>query len=377
VTKFRFHVPSLPHTQTTGKYLACAFTQKVVKLCSMLTSEGHEVIHYGHENSVVAAQHVTVVRQRDQDLSYGTDWDWRTRGFPAFDAFNDHAFKVFNRNAIAEIEAHAQPNDFLLCPFGTGHQEIAERFPHMIVVESGIGYPSGTFAPYRIFESYAVMHAYQGVDAIRDANNSFWYDVVIPNSFEPDEFTYNPGDRNKDFFLFLGRVNEGKGIHIATQIAEATKTRLVVAGQGNIVPTSPLIKAVGVVGQDTRRALLSEAKAVICASTFLEPFCGVQIEAMLSGTPVISADRGAFAEYNLHGVTGYRCRTFEQFTWAAENIGFIEPHRCQTQGLRFSNAAVAPMYTDYFRSLLDIKTGKGWYEPVERSSLIGSSWGSN
>lgn len=374
----RFHILGLAHTISTPEYTSCAFTQKVVKLCDMLSREGHEVIHYGHEKSVVnATQHVTVVRQRDQDLTYGTDWDWRARGFPAFDGFNDHAFKVFNSNAIAEIKAHAQPNDFLLCPFGTGHQAIARHFPDMIVVESGIGYPTGTFAPYRIFESYAIMHAYQGVEAAKNASNDFWYDAVIPNSFEPDEFDFNDGARGKDFFLFLGRVNEGKGIHIATQIAEATKTRLVVAGQGVILPTSDLIKPVGVIGQGMRRSLLSEAKAVICASTFLEPFCGVQIEAMLSGAPVISTDRGAFAEYNLHGRTGYRCRTFEQFQWAAENIGAILPQDCRDHGLRFSNAAIAPRYTEYFRSLLDIRTGKGWYEPAERSSLDLTAWGPN
>ena len=111
-------------------------------------------------------------------------------------------------------------------------------------------------------------------------------------------------------------------------------TITVIAGAGGLSgseprtkrPMSEYVELVGVVGPAERKRLLSRAKAVICASTFAEPMCGVQVEAMLSGTPVISTDFGAFSEYNLHGVTGWRCRTFEQFIWAGQHVGDIMAH---------------------------------------------------
>jgi glycosyltransferase involved in cell wall biosynthesis len=364
----RFHVLGIPHTISTPEYSSCAFTQKVVKLCKMLKMEGHTVFHYGHSLSRVETDaNVTITSVRDLQKSY-PGHNWRKDGFPAFKK-TDHCYQVFYRRAIEEIDKRKQRGDFLLCAFGDYHKPVALAHPDLITVESGIGYPNGTFAPYKVYESYAIMHAYQTNAAAILASNTFWYDAVIPNAFDLKDFECSTLKQN--YFAFLGRLNSGKGIHIAKQIAEATKTKLLIAGAGTQEPETEYVKYVGNLGPKLRKALLRDAKATICASTFLEPFCGVQIESMLSGTPVISSDRGAFAEYNPQGQTGFRCRTFEQFEWAARNIHTIDPVVCRRWGEKFSLQSVAPMYTDYFQSVRDIFAGKGWYEPrSERMKLF-------
>jgi glycosyltransferase involved in cell wall biosynthesis len=215
------------------------------------------------------------------------------------------------------------------------------------------------------------MSAYQGNAAMISASNDRWYDAVIPNAFNLQEFEFS--DQKEDYLLFLGRLNDGKGLHIAKQIAEATKHQLITAGPGTPELDTKFVHHFGVASPAARRTLLRDAKAVICASTFLEPFCGVQIEAFLSGTPVISSDWGAFGEYNKHGTTGYRCKTFEQFQWAAENIGKINPSDCRAWGEKFSLENIAPRYTDYFKSVADIYGGKGWYELHPDRKSLGSA----
>lgn len=364
----RFHILGLPHTISTREYVACAFTQKIVRLCAMLHSRGHEVIHYGHEASQVdCSEHVTVVHEREITKCYGNR-DWRVIGPPNTFNNGDLAHLAFNERAADEITKRKQPNDFLLCMWGSGHRQCADKHADMIVVEPGIGYGDGYFAPYKVFESYALLHAYFGLHGVKTAANNRWYDVVIPNYFNLDDFDYR--EEKDDYFLFLGRINEGKGIHIAVQIVEEVGGKLIVAGPGNLscssrkgLNISEYVGYVGVADYRRRRELLAGAKAVICPSTFVEPFNGVHVEAMLSGTPVITTDFGAFTEYNLQGVTGFRCRTFRQFVEAARNIGMIAPQRCREWAVgMFDMNRVVMKYEDYFRSLLDIRTPEGWYQ---------------
>lgn len=370
-TKHRLHVLSVPHAVTVPEYSSCAFTAKVLKFCKMMRARGHYILHYGNELSAVDCdEHITVTTTADLEKSY-PGHDWRTQSFPDF-KMEDRVYQTFYGLATGEIHRRKQPGDFLVATFGVAHKQVADAHPDMIVVEGGVGYPA-TFAKYKVYESYAAMHSLYGPERLRAPFNDGWYDCVIPNYFDLADFTYR--EEKDDYFLYLGRVGEGKGTHIAADVVGAIGGKLVVAGHGP-VPQGSHVYPVGVVGPEKRRNLLSHAKAVFCPTMYVEPFCGVQIEAMLSGTPVISTDYGAFAEYNLHGVTGYRCHTREQFIWAARNIDRIKPSDCREWAARnFSLEAVGPRYEEYFASLATLHNGGGWNsENPDRTELDWLNW---
>lgn len=367
----RFHILGLPHTVSSKEYNACAYTQKVVKFAKMMTKRGHTVIHYGHEDSKLeCTEHVTVLTNEDWKIAYG-DYDWR-KNFFKYDT-GDHAYTTFYKNTIAEIQKRKQPNDFILPFWGAGHKPVCDAHPDLITVEPGIGYAGGHFARFKIFESYAIYHAYYGLNSVGTCIQD-WYDVVIPNYFDTDDFEYS--DKKEDYFLFMGRVYEGKGVNIAVQATEAIGAKLIIAGQSSLkemgyAETPAHVTEIGYADIETRKKLMSKAKGAFVASLYNEPFGGVQIECLLSGTPTITTDWGSFTENNINGVTGYRCRTFEQFTWAAKNIDRIRPQDCSNFARNnFSLDIVGAKYEEYFQSILNIYGKQGWYEPnPERTSL--------
>lgn len=364
----RFHILGLPHTVTSKEYNACAYTQKVFKFGKMMTQRGHEVIHYGHEDSdLLCTEHVNVITNKDLDIAYG-NYDWR-RNFFKFDV-NDHAYQTFYKNAIVEVGKRKQKNDFILPFWGAGVRPVCDAHPDIICVEPGIGYAGGHWARWKIFESYAIYHAYCGLSSVSSCQQD-WYEAVIPNYFDSDDFTYN--ENKQDYFLFLGRVYVGKGVEIAIQVTEKIGAKLVIAGQNpEQREFPPHVEFVGYADVEKRKQLMSNAKGAFVASQYVEPFGGVQIEMLFSGTPTITTDWGSFTENNIHGVTGYRCRTFDQFVWAAKNIDNIKPRDCRVFAENFTLDRVAPMYEEYFQNVLDVHQGQGWYaDHPERKDI---SW---
>ena len=362
----RFHLLGVPHTVTSKEYNACAYTQKIVKFGKMMKARGHELIHYGHEDSdLICDEHVTVVTNKDLEISYGNH-DWR-KTFFKFNT-NDHVYQTFFKNAIKEVEKRKQPNDFILPFWGSGVKPVCDAHEHdMIVVEPGIGYAGGHWARWKVFESYAIYHAFCGMNGVGFCNQD-WYNVVIPNYFDIEDFDYS--EKKDDYFLYMGRIYSGKGVHIAIEAAKLAGVKLVLAGQkeeGYELPSH--VEHIGYADIETRRKLMSKAQASFLPSMYVEPFGGVQIENLLSGTPTITTDWGAFAENNLHGITGYRCRSMEDFINAVHNTHKIKPSDCRKWGENFTLEKVAIMYEKFFQDVLNVYTGLGWYELNQPHSL--------
>ena len=359
--KHRLHVLAIPHTVTHADYVACAYTQKVRKFCRMMTDLGHEVIHYGHERSdVVCAEHVTVTDDGVLAKAYG-DHDWRRHQF-RHNIF-DHANVTYVQRTIPEILTRARPHDFLCCSWGIGHQGIARAVANtgIIPVEPGIGYTTGQFAEWRAYESHAVRNVVEGA-----RNPQRWYSWVIPNYFDDSEFTYQA--QKEDFVLFLGRVTELKGITTCVEACAHAGVPLTIAGQGRLedvgyTQTPDHVRELGYADVEMRRDLMSRASALIIASTYLEPFGGVVVEALLSGTPIITPHFGAFAEINQDGVTGFECRTMRDYVRAIERRWQISPQNCRQRGLRYTLPVVGREFEQWFDAVHEVYTGSGWTAP--------------
>jgi glycosyltransferase involved in cell wall biosynthesis/SAM-dependent methyltransferase len=352
----RFHCLGVQHTITNKEYIACAFTQKVLKFCEMMTDLGHTVFHYGNEGADLrCTENIAVLSREEFDYK---SHDHHSKLF-TYD-ISGPVYKTFNARAIVEIGKRKQTGDFLLAFWGVGHQPICDAHPDMIVVEPGIGY-GDMFAKYKVFESYAIYHAYHNIKHVKECfvlDDEFENDAIIPNYYNISEFET---DEKDDYFLFVGRVGLAKGLGRAIKMTKAVGARLVVAGQNaetgfreeGFWPIPDHVEYVGYIGVEQRKRLMARAKAVVCFSRFIEPFCGVHVEAMLSGTPVITCDWGAMTEFNVHGVTGFRCRTLDEMIEAARNIHTINPAKCREWAMsNFSVEVIGPKYERYFERIL-------------------------
>ena len=359
--KFRFHHLAIPHTITHPDYAACAYSMKVLKFARMMTQRGHEVYHYGHADSeVVCTEHITVTDNDVLKKAYG-DHDWRRHQFKH--NTGDYANQEFVRRAIPEVLRRANRNDFILANWGVGHKGIADAVPWAIAVEPGVGYTSGHFAQWRAYESHAVRAIVEGAAAPQN-----WYSRVIPNYFDLADFDYR--EDKDDYILFLGRVSEVKGISTCVQACEKAGVKLKIAGQGRLsdvgyTTTPDHVEELGYADIEMRRELMSRARGLIIATTYLEPFGGVVVEALLSGTPIITPHYGAFAEIQ-NGRTGFLCHTFRDYVESIQNINDINPADCRQRGLDYSLEAVAPQFERWFADLREIYTGDGWMATGER-----------
>lgn len=369
----KLHVIGLPHTETTAEYLTCAYTQKIVKFSRMMTNLGFEVIVYsGEENEAVCTEHVPLFTRAEREAHFGVytpSWTW---GGLTWDPA-DEPWRNVNERAVGAIRERAEKRDLILLIAGLAQKPISDALPALTACEWGIGY-EGVFSPFNCYESYAWMHYLYGKYNI-GAGDGRWYDTVIPNFFDPDDFEVRTSGVGGGYLLFLGRLTRRKGPEVAAEIARRLGMPLVIAGPGGSNPEHGVILGDGVeirgdvtytgpVGTQVRAGLLREASALIAPTLYLEPFGGVAVEAMMAGTPAVTSDWGAFPETVEEGLTGYRFRRVAEGVEAVKAAMELPRAMIRERAMqRFSLDAVGPQYARWFERL-DGLWDNDWYGPT-------------
>jgi glycosyltransferase involved in cell wall biosynthesis len=188
---------------------------------------------------------------------------------------------------------------------------------------------------------------------------------LIPNGVRLDRYSFAPSVAHDAPLVFLGRIEEIKGPHLAIEIARRAGARLVLAGNvpaehrawfdARIAPfiDGDRVAYVGPVDDAQKNELLGRARALLMPILWEEPFGIVMTEALACGTPVIGYARGSVPEIIVDGVTGFVVADVDAAVAATGRLPRIDRAACRARVERFySDAAVTDAYVDAYRSLL-------------------------
>lgn len=162
--------------------------------------------------------------------------------------------------------------------------------------------------------------------------------------------------------MFLGRLDEIKGVHTAIDVAKATSSKLWIAG--NIPDTADnyayykkviepqidneQISYLGALNDEQKNNYLGQAKALLFPIEWDEPFGIVMIEAMACGTPVIGFNRGAVPEV-IESHTGIIVETLDEMINAIPKINEIDRKHCRAAAkARFDISKITINYLQHF-----------------------------
>ena len=177
---------------------------------------------------------------------------------------------------------------------------------------------------------------------------------------------YAVAGHKREYLLWLGRICEEKGAHLAIEVAQRTGRQLIIAGR--VYPFSyhqnyfrkkiwPHLDGKRVVWCESpalqqKLELLQNARAVLIPSLVDETSSLVAIEAMACGTPVIAFREGAVPEVIEHGRTGFVVDSVEEMVQAIEQLDCLDRVDSRDHVSRnFSIGVMARRYAELYDEL--------------------------
>ncbi len=195
---------------------------------------------------------------------------------------------------------------------------------------------------------------------------------VINNGIRVQDFPAPNGPRD-DYLLWIGRICEEKGPHVAIDVAQRAGLPIVLAGdvyrfsyhqnyfERAIWPRldGDRVRRIGPPSFAEKLKLLSRARALLVTSSVAETSSLVALEGMACGTPVVAFRRGALPEIVNDGVTGFLVNTPDEMVDAIGRAGEIDPSDCREQvELNYSATRMAQEYEQMYVRTVQMSTRK-------------------
>jgi glycosyltransferase involved in cell wall biosynthesis len=167
--------------------------------------------------------------------------------------------------------------------------------------------------------------------------------------------------------MFLGRIEEIKGTHIAIEVAKKSKRKLIIAGNipaGKEEYFNKMINPhlgdqiiyVGPVNDAQKNELLGKSAALLMPILWNEPFGIVMAESMACGTPILGFNMGSVPEIVINGVNGFICKNIEEMVSCVAECNLLDRKEIRSITERqFSNKKIINDYISLYQKLIDRK----------------------
>lgn len=187
----------------------------------------------------------------------------------------------------------------------------------------------------------------------------------VYNCAPVEKYTFRSSIENDAPLIFLGRIEDIKGTHIAIEVAQKANRSLIIAGNipegkasyfdEKVKPfLNQKIQYVGPVNDEQKNELLGKCSAFLMPILWNEPFGIVMAEAMACGTPVLGFPRGSVPEVVQNGVNGFICNDVEDMVKRVSDCETIDRKKVrEVAEQRFSNNVIANNYLELYRKIID------------------------
>lgn len=200
-------------------------------------------------------------------------------------------------------------------------------------------------------------------DAQRGPLPGLNWQATVHHALPSDLYSFHDGYGG--YLAFVGRISPEKRADRAVEIARRAGMPLRVAAkvdkvdrdyyEREIAPlfADPLVEYVGEIGEREKADFMGNAAAVLFPVDWPEPFGLVMIEAMATGTPVITRPRGAVPEVILPGRTGFIAERLEDLVAAVHRVASLDRAACRAHvEARFSVRRMVDDYEAVYRRLV-------------------------